>query len=114
MCVLRRNITKLSTNATSAHELTVLNAALARFVSWATGGRDARSGRVQGRPRSLHSHLERHGCNNDVIIVVIVVIVVIDVAIDAGIFGSSCKRKLYILRDSIVHMLQPILYSDLS
>ena len=62
----------------------------------------------EGRPRSLHSHL---GCNNDDIIIVVVAI---DVAIDAGIFGNSCEHKLCILRDSIVHMLQPILYSDLS
>ena len=63
------------------------------------GWRDARSGRVQGMPRSLHSHL---GCNNDDIIVVVLAI---DVAIDAGIFVNSCEHKLCILRDSIVHML---------
>ena len=54
---------------------------------------------MQGRPRSLHSHL---GCNNDDIIVVVLAI---DVAIDAGIFVNSCEHKLCILRDSIVHML---------
>ena len=105
--MLRRNITKLSTNATSAHELTVLQrrAGEVRIVGdhglqRISGGRDARSGRVQGRPRSLRSHLERLqvGCND-------VIIVVIDVAIDGGIYRNSCERNLYLLRDSIVHML---------
>ena len=64
------------------------------------GWRDARSGRVQGRRRSLHSHL---GCSNDDII--IVVVLAIDVAIHAGVFVNSCEHKLCILRDSIVHML---------
>ena len=64
------------------------------------GWRDARSGRVQGRPRSLHSHL---GCNNDDIIIVL--LLAIDIAIDAGIFVNSCEHKLCIRGDSIVHML---------
>ena len=61
------------------------------------GWRDARSGRVQGRPRSRHSHL---GCNNDDIIIVVVP------AIDVGIFGEdSCEHTLCILRGSILHVL---------